>query len=821
MSKICENIQPNALYDLLLTIIEDTLKISVDKNYKNYLPILRYVSKLASNQCVAESFHLFEWEKTIQEYLIAFIEKDKAHEITQKFMEDCDARVPKRKVEVDIPEGEGEILCNVEFKLAYGGKILLNTTNFHVRRGRVYGLLGHNGCGKSTLMRAISSGALAGFPGADELMKLNTCFVDHDIDGSESDTPTIDFCLNDPVLAPLGREKIREKLLSMTFKEEHLEKPIKNLSGGFKMMLALAKAVLSKADLILADEPTNHLDTMKQKWLADFISGPECANVTTIVISHDPKFLNRVCTDIIHYENMRLKRYTGNLDKFMEQCPVAKSYFTIKDADVFKMIFPIPGPLEGVKSKTKAILQAKNMSFTYPGGSKPTLKDISVQVSQASRIACIGPNGAGKSTLIKVLVGETKPDIGCPEVYRHQNCRIAYIAQHAFHHIEQHLELSPVEYIQWRFSGGLDKEQQASEAAQMTDEEKEKLKQVFIVYQKELAAELDVAGNATGEREIVFDKMVPLPKGQQPPPVDTQNGIFPDCSRMIKHLVGRRTRHNEYEYEVKWGYPNGTGMDSSKNLYVPRVVLENNGFFKLMKQIDDKIAAEGGSARPLTTSVIQKHLDDFGLTEEFGTYGKIKQMSGGQMIKCVIAASMWFCPHIVVLDEPTNFLDGAALNALRDAIKYFEGGVLLISHNAEFLDGLSPEVWEVPGDQSVKISGSEWMEAVRQKELADARAKKNSIPTQDDEKFDNLGNKIEIQTQNADIDRDMVKKITKQLKLLKERIKNGDFSCEDEYYELEDKLEKANAHLKKEKEAVKKDKEAQKALDKKKKKSKK
>merc|ERR1711937_441768 len=98
---------------------------------------------------------------------------------------------------------------------------------------------------------------------------------------------------------------------------------------------------------------------------------------------------------------------------------------------------------------------------------------------------------------------------GCPEVYRHQNCRIAYVAQHAFHHIEQHLEMSPVEYIQWRFSGGLDKEQQAMEAAQMSEEEKAQLKQPFIVYLKELAA----------EREIIFEKMEPLKKGQKPPPV--------------------------------------------------------------------------------------------------------------------------------------------------------------------------------------------------------------------------------------------------------------------------------------------------------------
>merc|ERR1711968_233050 len=394
----------------------------------------------------------------------------------------------------------------------------------------------------------------------------------------------------------------------------------------------------------------------------------------------------------------------------------------------------------------------------------------------------------GKSTLIKVLVGETKPDEGCPEVYRHQNCRIAYVAQHAFHHIEQHLEMSPVEYIQWRFSGGLDKEQQAMEAAQMSEEEKAQLKQPFIVYLKELAAELDEAGNATGERGIIFEKMEPLKKGQKPPPVDPVNGIFPNCVRTIKQLIGRRTRHGDYEYEVKWGDKEMVSMDPKNNLYVPKVVLETHGFHKLMKAIDDKIAAEAGNVKPLTTTAIQRHLDDFGLHEEFGTYGKMKNLSGGQKVKCVIGASMWFCPHIVVLDEPTNYLD-------RDS-----------------MGDIAPEVWEVPGDQKVHVSGAEWMEAVKAKELAEAKAKKKGVPKQDEEKFDALGNKIETAVAAADIDRDYVKKLTKQLKALKERVKKGDASAEDEMYEVEEALDKANAILKKEKEAAKKEKEAAKAL---------
>uniref|UniRef100_A0A6S8B2L6 ABC transporter domain-containing protein n=1 Tax=Aureoumbra lagunensis TaxID=44058 RepID=A0A6S8B2L6_9STRA len=794
--------------ETLRGVLHETLTEASIKVPDEAAPILDYVAKLASNMCIVDTFHMFEWEKTVKAYILAFASDEEAvTSVTKAYMDKCEKRVVRNERELDIPEGEGEILCNVEFKLAYGGKILLNTTHFHVRRGRIYGLLGHNGCGKSTLMRAISSGALAGFPGAEELMKLRACFVDHDIDGSDANTPTIDFCLQEPILAPLGREKIREKLLQMEFTEELIEKPICNLSGGWKMKLALARAVLLNADLLLLDEPTNHLDVQKQDWLCKFLTGPDCEHVTVLVVSHDSKFLNKVLTDVIHYENMRLKRYTGNLDSFVEQCPMAKAYFSIHETQM-KFTFPVPGPLEGVKSKTKAIIQAKNLTFTYPGAKKPTLVDVSVQCSQASRIACIGPNGAGKSTLIKCLVGETKPDEGCPEIYRHQNCRIAYVAQHAFHHIEQHLEMSPVEYIQWRFSGGLDKEQQAMEAAQMTDEEKAKLKQNFVIYLKELAAELDEAGNATGERRIEFEKMVPLKKGEKAPGKDVAMGGV----RQIKQLVGRRTRHNEYEYEVKWAYQDGTSMEDSHNLYVPRIVLEGNGFFKMMKQIDDKIAAESGNVKPLTTSEIQKHLDNFGLHEEFGTYGKMKNLSGGQKVKCVIGASMWFCPHLVILDEPTNYLDRDSLGALSAAIKEFEGGVLMISHNAEFFSDIAPEVWEVPGDQKVHVSGAEWMEAIRKRELEEAKAKKKSIPKQDEEKFDSLGNKIETSAINQDVDRDALKRMTKKLKELKDRLKKGDASVEDEMYELESKVEEAEKIMKREKEAAKAEKDAQKKL---------
>jgi len=177
-------------------------------------------------------------------------------------------------------------------------------------------------------------------------------------------------------------------------------------------------------------------------------------NVTAIMVSHDSGFLNDCCTDILQIERLKLKHYRGNLDKFLEQNPDARAYFSIKESKL-KFKFPQPGPIEGVKSRSKALMKMSHCDFTYPGNTVPTLFDISIQVSMASRVGCVGENGAGKSTMIKVLTGEVVPQTG--EVWKHPNARVAYVAQHAFHHIEEHLNKTANEYIRWRYSNGEDK----------------------------------------------------------------------------------------------------------------------------------------------------------------------------------------------------------------------------------------------------------------------------------------------------------------------------------------------------------------------------
>merc|ERR1712224_1167928 len=102
-----------------------------------------------------------------------------------------------------------------------------------------------------------------------------------------------------------------------------------------------------------------------------------------------------------------------------------------------KFTFPMPGPMEGVKSRSKTVLKMTDVTFQYPTKDKPTIMNVNLTVSQVSRVAVIA-NGAGKSTAIKVLVGEQKPTEGA--IWKAAGLRMAYVAQHAFHHLEKHMQ---------------------------------------------------------------------------------------------------------------------------------------------------------------------------------------------------------------------------------------------------------------------------------------------------------------------------------------------------------------------------------------------
>lgn len=326
-----------------------------------------------------------------------------AEELSKFYLQE-DQKWQSRSATPEEDADEIEIV-NTPFSLAYGGMLLLSHTTLRLLKGHRYGLCGRNGAGKSTLMRSIAEGKLEGFPSKDE---VRTCFVEHKLQGEEASLSIVEFIEKDEDIIVEGgaserRKAVEEALLAVGFDATRQAQPVGALSGGWKMKVELARAMLLKADILLLDEPTNHLDVSNVRWLMDYLR--EHTEITSMIVSHDSSFLDEVCTDILHYESKKLVHYRGNLAAFVKKRPEAKTYYTL-DSSVVQFKFPSPGILTGVKSMTRSIMKMSGVTFTYPGAKTPSMKNVSVQLSLSSRVAILGPNGAGKSTLIKLLTGE-------------------------------------------------------------------------------------------------------------------------------------------------------------------------------------------------------------------------------------------------------------------------------------------------------------------------------------------------------------------------------------------------------------------------------
>merc|ERR1711881_702222 len=362
---------------------------------------------------------------------------------------------------------------------------------------------------------------------------------------------------------------------------------------------------------------------------------------------------------------------------------------------------------------------------------KPTIFDVNLTVSQVSRVAVIGANGAGRSTAIKILVGEMTPGVGT--IWKASGLRMAYVAQHAFHHLEKHMQETPTQYIMWRFAGNDDKESLEFKSDKLSvDEEKARAQKWCI-------------DSASGQVRRVVSEKEDAKKHKQ----DLGNVVVPDAIVNRRNLKKQKT----YEYDVKWQF-----KPLESNTWVERDTLIMMGFLKLVQREDEKQAAAAG----LQTN----------------------QLSGGMKVKVVLAAAMWQNPHILILDEPTNYLDREGLGALVLAIKDYKGGVLIISHNKEFCDGVATEKW-IMNKGYLRIEG----ESVEEKDEDGAAANKEQ-----EDLYDGAGNKIDRNAQDTSTDKDK----KKQLKALEKKIndnKKNKTLTDEELWELEDQVNALKEHL--------------------------
>jgi ATP-binding cassette subfamily F protein 3 len=443
-----------------------------------------------------------------------------------------------------------------EVTLRRGTRTLLEGAALHVHPGEKAGLVGANGSGKSSLF-ALIRGELHADAGevsmpprwvlshvAQETPALERPALDFVMDGDaelrevERDIAAAEAAHDGVRLGHLharyeeiggyqARSRAQALLWGLGFGEESHSRAVAEFSGGWRMRLNLARALMCRADLLLLDEPTNHLDLDAVLWLEDWLLGfPGAA----LVITHDREFLDAVVSEIVHIENRRLNAYAGNYSAFEtqraerlahQQASFEKQQKAIAHLEAFIRRFRAKATkARQAQSRIKALEKLERIAaahvdapfqfeFRAPPekphqlfhleeaavgyGGEPVLSEIEWSVLPGDAIGLLGPNGAGKSTLLKAIVGDLPLAAG--KLHRAQGLRIGYFAQHQVDQLRldetplRHLErLAPGEREQLfrDYLGGFDfrGDQVSQKVASLSGGEKARLALALIVWQR-------------------------------------------------------------------------------------------------------------------------------------------------------------------------------------------------------------------------------------------------------------------------------------------------------------------------------------------------
>ncbi|XP_055843015.1 ATP-binding cassette sub-family F member 2 [Episyrphus balteatus] len=407
------------------------------------------------------------------------------------------------------------------FSITFFGSELLQDTMLELNCGRRYGLIGLNGCGKSSLLSCLgnrevpipehidifhltreipasSKSALQCVMEVDEerikLEKLAEELASSEEDDAQEQLIDIYERLDD-MAADCAEAKAARILHGLGFDKDMQAKQAKDFSGGWRMRIALARALFVKPHLLLLDEPTNHLDLEACVWLEQELK--EYKRIL-VLISHSQDFLNGVCTNIVHLTKKRLKYYTGNYEAFVrtrmellenqmkqynweqDQISHMKNYIArfghgsaklarqaqskektlakmvaqgltekVTDDKILNFYFPSCGTVP------PPVIMVQNVHFRYSDTTPWIYKNLEFGIDLDTRLALVGPNGAGKSTLLKLLYGDLVPSSGM--IRKNSHLRIARYHQHLHELLD--LDLSPLEYMMKAFPAVKEKEE--------------------------------------------------------------------------------------------------------------------------------------------------------------------------------------------------------------------------------------------------------------------------------------------------------------------------------------------------------------------------
>ena len=389
-----------------------------------------------------------------------------------------------------------------DLSLRRGPKALLESASFSIHPGQKVGLTGANGVGKSSLF-ALIRGELGQDSG---VFSMPPAWVIAHVKQETPSSPhtALEYALQgdgeyvslqaqiaeaegarlgelharlDAIDGYTAESRAATLLHGLGFKPEEIQRPVMSFSGGWRMRLNLAQALMCRSDLLLLDEPTNHLDLDAVIWLQDWLKS---YRGTLLLISHDREFLDAICTQIAHIEQARLTLYGGNystfeitraeklaqqqsayekqkrerehmqryVDRFRAQATKARqAQSRLKALERMEVIAPahIDSPFSfqfrDPEKMPDRLLNMVGVSVGY--GETTILTRVRLQILPGERIGLIGPNGAGKSTLIKCLAGHLPAQAG--ECWQAQDLKIGYFAQHQLEQLKA--EQSPLQHL--------------------------------------------------------------------------------------------------------------------------------------------------------------------------------------------------------------------------------------------------------------------------------------------------------------------------------------------------------------------------------------
>jgi ATP-binding cassette subfamily F protein 3 len=383
-----------------------------------------------------------------------------------------------------------------------GTRALLENSTFTIHRGHKVGITGANGTGKTTLLSIILGKITPDTGDFDMPRNLVIAHVAQEVEATEREA--VEYVIDGDaelrqLQADLGNctdgikqaeihsaievaggytaeSRAATLLNGLGFTPEQINQPVRSFSGGWRMRLNLARALMCRSDLLLLDEPTNHLDLDAVIWLESWLK--HYAG-TLLLISHDREFLDNVVTEIAHIEHNNLKLYSGNYSQFeriraehlaAQQSAHEKQQREIAHMNSYVTRFRAKATkARQAQSRLKALSRLEHIApahidspfkFTFKapeklpdpllritdasvGYDKPLLTNIKFEMHNDARIGLLGPNGAGKSTFIKMLASDLATMSG--ELHFAKDTKIAYFAQHQLDQLT--LEATPIDHL--------------------------------------------------------------------------------------------------------------------------------------------------------------------------------------------------------------------------------------------------------------------------------------------------------------------------------------------------------------------------------------